>query len=228
MKKSFLFFAHTSVHGLLLVIPIYLAVLLLLKAMKSLAELVRPLAKLVPEQVPAEHALSLLLVLLICFSIGVAARTRKGQAAGERMERAVFGRIPGYSVIRSLTHQVAGDNRERIWKPAFAEIEEALVPAYIIEEFEDGRYTVFVPSVPTPLAGGVYILDHNRVHPVETSFAHSLAVITRWGSGAKDLVMSGQIEVTQKSLGDSGPKLATAPMGSNLSLVSQDEQSDLH
>jgi hypothetical protein len=33
------------------------------------------------------------------------------------------------------------------------EIEEALVPAFIIEELDDGRFTVFVPSVPTPFAG---------------------------------------------------------------------------
>jgi len=39
-----------------------------------------------------------------------------------------------------------------VWKPALVEIEEALVPAFIIEELEDQRVTVFVPSVPTPFA----------------------------------------------------------------------------
>jgi hypothetical protein len=34
--------------GLLIVVPVYLAVLLLLKAMKSVVGLVRPLAKLLP------------------------------------------------------------------------------------------------------------------------------------------------------------------------------------
>ena len=32
-----------------------------------------------------------------------------------------------------------------------------VVPAFIIEELDDGRLTVFVPSVPTPLAGAVYV-----------------------------------------------------------------------
>jgi hypothetical protein len=34
----------------------------------------------------------------------------------------------------------------------------ALVPALIVEELEDGSYTVLVPSVPTPMAGAIYIL----------------------------------------------------------------------
>jgi len=108
----------------------------------------------------------------------------------DRIERKVFERIPGYSVMRSLTQQLAGDSRDNAWKPALAEIEDALVPAFIIEEFEDGRYTVFVPSVPTPLAGAVYILERNRVHPLDVPFTQALQVISRWGSGAKGLQLA--------------------------------------
>jgi hypothetical protein len=42
-----------------------------------------------------------------------------------------------------------------------AEIEEALVPAFIIEVLDDGRYTIFVPSAPPPLAATVSILAAN-------------------------------------------------------------------
>lgn len=62
------------------------------------------------------------------------------------------------------------------------------MPAFIIEEFEDGRSTVFVPSVPTPLAGAVYILTPERVHPVNLPFTQAIKSISRWGAGCKDLV----------------------------------------
>ena len=188
MKKALVFVAKAVLGGLLVVVPIYLAVLVLLKGMKTVAGLVRPFALLLPDWIPAEQALSLLLVLMICFLIGVAVRTRAGRVVRERIERGFFERIPGYALFRSLTQQVAGDNRQNVWKPALAEIEEALVPAFIIEEFEDGRYTVFVPSIPTPLAGAVYILDRKRVHPLNVPFTEALKVVSRWGSGAKDLV----------------------------------------
>jgi uncharacterized membrane protein len=75
-----------------------------------------------------------------------------------------------------------------VWKPALAEIEDALVPAFIIEEFEDGRYTIFVPSSPSPFTGAVYILGRERVHLLDASLAQTVQVVSRWGSGSRDLV----------------------------------------
>jgi len=90
--------------------------------------------------------------------------------------------------LRGLTQQLAGTSRENVWQPALAEIEDALVPAFIIEEHDDGRFTVFVPSVPTPFAGAVYILAPERVHPVDIPFTQAIQSIGKWGSGAKEFV----------------------------------------
>ena len=85
-----------------------------------------------------------------------------------------------------------------MWQPALAEIEEALVPAFIIEELEDGRYTVFVPSVPTPFAGAVYILSRERVHPLDIPFTQALQSVSRWGSGSRELVAAMKTESARK------------------------------
>ena len=188
MKVVRQFLANALVGGMLVVLPIYLAVLVLLKGAQSVGNLIRPFTMLLPAWLPAENVLSLVLVLTVCFLIGVGVRTRLGTAIRERMETSVFERIPGYALFRSLTQQVAGEGRENVWKPALVEIEEALVPAFIIEEFEDGRFTVFVPSVPTPLAGAVYILSRDRVHPLDVPFTQAIKTVSRWGSGSKDLV----------------------------------------
>jgi uncharacterized membrane protein len=188
MKKGFMVVGRTLLTGFLIVVPIYLAVLLLLKAMKSVVSLVQPIALLLPESLPAETLLSLLFVLVFCLLIGLIVHTRIGAAVRERMETTLFERIPGYALIRSLTQQLAGSSQEKVWKPAFVEIEEGLVPAFIIEEFDDGRYTVFVPSIPTPLAGAVYILDRKRVHPLDVPFTDALRTISKWGSGSRELV----------------------------------------
>jgi len=188
MKRLWDFVISTLVGGLLVLVPLYLAVLLLLKAMASLVKIVAPLAKLLPAWFPAADALSLVLVLLVAFLVGAALRTQFGRGFRERIERSFFERIPGYAVIRSLTQQLAGQGKESVWKPALAEIEEALVPAFIIEEHDDGRFTVFVPSVPTPLAGAVYVLTPERVHPLDIPFTHAVKPISRWGSGCKELV----------------------------------------
>jgi uncharacterized membrane protein len=176
------------VGGVLVLLPVYLAVLLLLHGMQSVVALVRPLAALLPDWLPAEDVLSLLLVVIACFLVGAAVRTHTGRALRERVEKALFGRLPGYALFRGLTQRLAGEGDENVWKPALAEIEDALVPAFVIEELDDGRLTVFVPSVPTPLAGAVYILDRERVHLVDVPFTQAIQSVSRWGSGAKDLV----------------------------------------
>ena len=182
------FLVSALVGGLLIVLPVYLAVLLVLKGMQSVLGLVKPIAAMLPDWLPSEDLLALLIVLRVCFLVGVAVRFRLGRAIRERMEKSLFEKIPGYALFRALSQRVAGENRENQWKPALVEIEEALVPAFIVEELADGRFTVFVPSVPTPLAGAVYILDRQRVHALEVPFTQAITTVSRWGSGSKDLV----------------------------------------
>ena len=188
MKYVREFAANAVIGGVLILLPVYLAVLLLLKGMQSVVGLVRPISGLLPDWVPAEDLLSVFVVLIVCFVVGAAVRTRPGRVVRERLEMLFFGRLPGYALFRSLTQRMAGKSEENVWKPALAEIEDALVPAFIVEELDDGRFTVFVPSVPTPFAGAVYILSRDRVHPVDIPFTQAIKTVSRWGSGSKDLV----------------------------------------
>jgi hypothetical protein len=94
MKYAREFVTSTLVGGLLIVVPVYLAVLLLLKGMKSAASLVRPFAALLPDWIPAERFFSLLLVLTFCFLVGVAVRTKSGRFASVSRLRS-SGEFPG-------------------------------------------------------------------------------------------------------------------------------------
>ena len=138
MRYAREFVTSTVIGGLFVLVPVYLAVLLLLKGMKSVGSLVRPFSALLPDWIPAEGLFSLALVLALCFLVGVAVRTRSGRAVRERMEIVLVERLPGYGLLRSLTQRLAGDTDEEAWTPALVEIEDALVPAFIIEALDDG------------------------------------------------------------------------------------------
>jgi len=182
------FVGTTIVGGLLVLVPVYLAVLLVGKAMSTVVGVVKPIASLLPTWVPAEHVLSLLIVLLVCFVVGVAVRTPRGAAVRDRLERSVFGKLPGYDLFRSLSLRAAGKSEQASWKPAIVEIEEAYVPGFIVEKLADGSYTVFVPSVPTPFAGAIYVLTPDRVHELDIPLAHAVRAISQWGVGTGNLV----------------------------------------
>lgn len=204
MKQALVFASKALIRGLLIIVPVYLAVLLLLKGMKSVANLVGPFTHLLPGWLPAEELLSLLLFLAICILVGASVGTTPGRRVRGWLEDAVFQRIPGYALIRGLTQQVAGQSRESTWKPALYQTDEGLVPAFIIERLDDGRYTVFVPSIPTPFAGAVYVLDAQRVHPVNVPFTDAIRVVSKWGSGAKDLVAA--MEARDPAAGHAPPQ----------------------
>jgi hypothetical protein len=80
------------------------------------------------------------------------------------------------------------------FKPALVEIEDALAPAFIVEEHADGRGTVFLSSAPTPAAGTIYIIDGARVPPVEVPLPTAFEVITKWGTGAGEMLAAMRSE----------------------------------
>jgi ABC-type xylose transport system permease subunit len=120
MKYAREFAVNAVVGGLLVLLPIYLAVLVLLKGMQSVVGLLRPIAALLPDWGPGENFWSLVVVLIICFAGGAAVRTRAGRVIRERMEMSFFGRLPGYTLFRSLTQRLAGESDENVWKPMLA------------------------------------------------------------------------------------------------------------
>ena len=167
MKTLTDFLRMTLVGGLLVVLPLWVSVLLLVKAVKSALVVLHPVAKLLPQKLVHPDMVALCLLLLICFGVGLLIRIRLGQRIGDWLEKHLLGRIPGFSIVSSMIRQLAGAKDEQSFQPALVEIEEALVPAFIIEKHADGQFTVFVSSSPTPMAGAIYILQPERVHDTE-------------------------------------------------------------
>ena len=187
MKALTQFLKVTLVGGLLVVLPVWLSLLLLLKAIGSALKLLQPIAKMVPQQVVHHDMVALCLLIAICFVVGLLTRTRFGQQIGDWLDEHVLGRIPGFRLIRGMIRQFAGKRGEQSFQPALVEIEEALVPAFIVEKHADGQFTVFVSSSPTPMAGSIYILQPERVHPVDVPLHKAIVCVTKWGAGAAEM-----------------------------------------
>jgi len=189
MKNLIAFFGKTLLTGLIVVVPVYLAVLLLLKILGSMIQMMKPLAALLPEGLPAETVLALLLLLLVSFGVGMLALSPAARRLTRNLESSILFRIPGYKAFRQITQRMGGENLEGDWQPALIEVEDGgLVPGFVVEECADGRLTVFVPSVPTPLAGAIFILPPERVHRLDVSFSQAFKTVSRWGAGSKELL----------------------------------------
>jgi uncharacterized membrane protein len=187
MKALTQFLKVTLVGGLLVVLPVWLSLLLLLKAISSALKLLQPIAKMVPQKVVHHDVVALCLLIAICFAVGLLIRTRFGQQIGDWLDEHLLGRIPGFRLIHGMIRQFAGKKGEQSFQPALVEIEEALVPGFIVEKHADGQFTVFVSSSPTPMAGSIYILQPERVHPVDVPLHKAIVCVTKWGAGAAEM-----------------------------------------
>jgi uncharacterized membrane protein len=188
MKILIEFVKITLIGGLLVLLPIWLTVLLLLKAVNSALLVLRPAARLLPESVAHEDLAAFVLLLVICFVIGLMMRTQTARRFSQWQEQRIFERIPGYKLLRAMTRQLAGKKEENSFQPALVEMKGALQPAFIVEKHLDGQFTVFVSSSPTPLAGAIYILPPERVHPVDVSLSKAMLCIAKWGAGSGELL----------------------------------------
>ena len=174
----------TLIGGLLVVLPIYLSIVLLVKTIAGIFALLSPVTEAIPAGAQFRQVIAIVIALAVCLVAGLVVRTGLGLRAKNAFERSVLERIPGYALMRGLAERMSGDGGDGAFQPALVELEDALSPAFIIEELEDGRYTVLVPSVPTPAAGALFILPRERVHPLDVPFTQAVKVISKWGEGA--------------------------------------------
>ena len=191
MVKALVEFLKTTlIGGLLIVVPVYLTVLLLGKALKGMIALLGPIVALFPESLHHfAQIIAIALVVVVCFMLGLMARTGLGRRAIAAFEQRVLERMPGFAMVRSVVRRVSGSSDDAQFQPVLVETdEETLTPGFIVEELDDDRLVVLVPSVPTPAAGSLYILPRQRVHWVDVPVTEAIAVITRWGSGTSKLL----------------------------------------
>jgi uncharacterized membrane protein len=188
VRTTFDFVKTTVIGGLLVIVPVVVVALVAVRVLGGLFGAVAPLAAWLPGGFFLREIGAIAIVVAACFVAGLAARTTLGGALRRAVERRLEA-VPGFSLVRSLARRAAGEVEDSArFRVALAEIEDALVPAFLIEEHDDGSFTVFVPAVPTPAAGALYVLPRERVHPVDVPFRTAVTVFTRFGEGTGELL----------------------------------------
>ena len=91
-------------------------------------------------------------------------------------------------MVRSFVRRLGNMEESDLFALALVEIEDALVPAFVVEENLDGRYTVFVPAAPNPASGAIYIMDKARVHLLNISVLKTVKCVSEWGVGSEELL----------------------------------------
>lgn len=177
------------VDGALVVLPIGAVVLLVLGLVGRIERAADPLAGHVVH--PA--IVAVVGLLLICLLVGLAVRSAAGGRLRRLVEHRFLDRLPGYRLAKAFATDGpwcgAGG---RAVRPALAAIEDGLCPALVMDEFADGRFVVFVPGAPAPMAGAIYVFAPDKVTVLDVPLLAFLRTISSWGLGLVDLVEAAE------------------------------------
>ena len=188
MKTVFNFLKMTLLGGLVVIIPAYISVLLILKTLGAATAVIHPISAALPDAARYRDVLAILLLLGVCFASGLFIKTAIGRLVRRAVERNLFERVPGYAVFRGLAQKLTDERSSTRFIAALAVIEDALVPACIVERHADGKCTVFVPSAPTPAMGAIYIMPAERVFEIDVPLVTIASCVSKWGTGSADLL----------------------------------------
>ena len=90
MRSLAEFTKTTLIGGILIVLPIYVSILLLVKAVSGLMALVNPITAGIPASVEFRGILAVLVLVAICFITGLIIRTGSGLRAKNAFEEAIL------------------------------------------------------------------------------------------------------------------------------------------
>jgi len=185
MKKNKSVFRTNVIYGVLVLVPLAVIVLLLAKIVEILEKIAEPLNLQSATSVIGAVILAVLLVLILCFVVGVFVRTRLGSWSLERFERTILRQIPGYEIISNALKGFA--EKKTAYRAALVRLygPGTGVLGFIMEENDNDSVTVFVPSVPTLTMGSLHVVDRERVTMLEAGSIDVTNCISQWGIGSK-------------------------------------------
>src|SRR6516165_10874492 len=188
--KSFLAkFRDITISGILALLPLYLFLILISRAWKSLGSIGAAIAQMLGIKsilgVGGTSVVSGLLTIAIWIVTGFLVRYSFMGSVSRAAERQLSKYVPDYDSYKAkaeekLQHKV----RVIPYKSALIRREEYWQPGYIIEQDQDGNCVVFLPEIPETNKGHVLLARLDQVRIVESITANQLdASLKKAGRG---------------------------------------------
>ncbi len=196
MKRLKKFLKTTVLGGVIALLPMVLTFFFLRWLFRFVTGLIEPLTRMVMEQSKIQEFIANLLVIiiivLVCFIIGLVVKTRIGRYIQQAIEEQILEIAPGYHLFKETIKQLLGRDRAPFSTVALVEVygpgSTTMLTGFVTDRHPDGYYTVFVPSALTPTAGIVYHVEKKYVHIIDVSVEDTMRTIISCGMGARQLV----------------------------------------
>ena len=194
MKILKKFIKSTILGGVVVLLPVLLTGFFLNWLFNFITGLIYPLTKMVVEKAQLQKFLAdvlvILIIIAICFIVGLVVRTKLGRFFYRQAEKRILKVMPGYTLFRNTIKQFLGEGKAPFSGVALVQTfgNSTLMTGFVTDEHPDGRYTVFVPSALNPTTGLILHMEKEYVHLVDVSVEDTMRSIISCGAGSTQLL----------------------------------------
>lgn len=197
MKRLVKFLRTTFLGGMIILLPVVVTFLFLRWLFDFAIGLIEPLTRMLMEQSKLQKffadILVVVLILLVCFFIGLIVKTKFGRYIHRVVEDKILEVAPGYSLFKETIKQFLGKDRAPFSQVAlvqvFGDSSRTLMTGLVTDESPDqGYYTVYVPSGLNPTTGLIYHVEAKYVFLVDVPVEDAMRSLISCGGGSTDLI----------------------------------------
>ncbi|MCA1803048.1 MAG: DUF502 domain-containing protein [Rhodothermaceae bacterium] len=194
VKKARNIYYTTLMGGFLVVLPTVILFLVFKWIFLFILEMISPVTKVIMKTGPMNEwvagVMAIVVILMVCFLIGVIIKTRWGLNTHQTFEDNIMRYAPGYNLIKETINIFLGRKTQPFSKVALVRIfaTPTLMTALITDEHPDGSFTVFVPTAPNPTSGNIYHLKQENVFLVDVPVEEAIRSILGCGAGSTRMV----------------------------------------
>jgi uncharacterized membrane protein len=184
------FLKTTIMGGLLFLLPLALVLIVLNQVFEWGSRLIKPvLHALGIDHLETIRAIggiatvTAVVLVLVAFLAGLAARTGLGRWLSKRAEAALM-RAPQYRMAKSMAQGFTEVDDAGTMEPVLVAADEGWQLGYLVEELADGWVTVFVPQAPTPMSGNIVYLPAGMIRHTGMTMLETNQIIMGMGTGS--------------------------------------------
>ena len=181
----------TLIGGLLFLVPLVIIIVVIGKAIGVMMIVAEPMADWLPIDsvggVALANLLAILCLLFICYLAGLIARISLASEAMKAVEEKALMKIPGYVMIKAITSGMDASETQGM-KPVLLTLGTVQRVGLEIEQLEDGRSVVFIPSPPNRFSGITQIIPADQIEYLGVSVMEIMDYTEQYNRGTDALL----------------------------------------
>lgn len=181
-----------------MLLPLAIFALLIQLILNLVKNVLAPISKALQNELALEvpdyvfSIIAFVIVILLCFLIGLFIRTQIGKNSFSYLERTYLFRLPLYGTIKETVQQFTGAKKMPFSDVVLVDVfgNDTRMTGFITDEHESGNYTVFVPTGPNPTNGFIFHVSKDQVTRLEDHVKTDDAMrsIISVGVGSKNIM----------------------------------------